>query len=348
MSLRRESDPRRQVHMSKPKTFLGALLAGASALILSGCLSVMPALAPKAKNVETGISVDFPYTYKTVNVLGSDMAYVEAGDPNGRPIVLVHGNPTSAYLWRNVVPHLEGSGRIIAVDLIGMGRSAKPDIPYRFADHARYFSGFMDAMDLRDVVLVLHDWGAGVGIDYAARNAGNVHGIAHFESAMKPMSLKDADFGTRYIFGRLRDPEDGYRLIAEQNFFVEKMLPMMSGRKLTEEEMTAYRAPYPTVESRIPLRQWPLEIPLDGVPADNTARIGANYDWLVASDVPVLMLYADPGMIWTKKTRPQLEKDLPRMEMVFIGSGLHFLQEVQPTRIGESLSTWIDTLPEGK
>ncbi len=320
-------------------------LAGAIALMASGCLSALPALAPKAKNVEANISSEFAYEYRTIEVLGGEMAYVEAGDPNGRPIVLVHGNPTSAYLWRNVIPHLESSGRVIAVDLIGMGRSDKPDIAYRFSDHAAYFAAFIDAMDLNDVVLVLHDWGGGVGLDYAARHDDNVRGIAHFEAVLGPMSLGDTDFATRYLFGRFRDPEDGRKILAVDNYFVEKLLPMMSGRDLTDEEMGVYRAPYPTVESRRPIAQWPREIPLDGAPADNTRRIGANYEWLTASDVPVLMLYADPGMIWTRKTRPQLFEDLPRMQTVSVGSGLHYLQEVQPTAIGEIIAEWVDALP---
>lgn len=330
---------------NRPRS-IAALGVAFSALMLSGCLSVMPALAPKAKNVEEGISAEFPYDYRYVEVNGDRMAYVEAGDPDGAPILLVHGNPTSAYLWRNVIPHLENRGRVIAVDLIGMGKSDKPDIPYRFADHADYLAGFIEAMALRDIVLVLHDWGGGVGTDYAARNEDNIRGIAMFEMAIKPMSLSDADFATRYLFGRMRDPEDGYEIIVEDNFFVEKLLPMMSGRILSDTEMDVYRAPYPTEESRKPVRQWPLEIPLDGEPADNTRRIGANYEWLKRADTPLFMLHADPGMIWTKKTRAELIEDLPRMQTASIGSGLHYLQEVQPTKLGTLIAEWINTLPE--
>ncbi|MEM6809529.1 MAG: haloalkane dehalogenase [Pseudomonadota bacterium] len=325
---------------------LSSIGAAASSLVLSGCMSVLPALAPRAKNVEPNISDAFPYQRQFIEVNGSTMAYVEAGDPAGAPILLIHGNPTSAYLWRNVIPHLEGSGRVIAVDLIGMGESDKPDIDYRFADHAAYLEGFIDAMALQGVFLVLHDWGGGLGVDYAARHEHNVRGIAMLEMAIKPMSLKDADFGTRFVFGRLRDPEAGEKLIQDQNFFVENMLPMMSGRKLTEAEMAAYRAPYATRTSRKPLRQWPLEIPLDGTPADNHERIGDNYIWLAQSDVPLLMMYADPGMIWTRKTRKELFEDLPRMQAVSVGSGLHYLQEVQPTRIGRTVRDWILHLSE--
>ncbi len=319
--------------------------AALGATILSGCLSVMPILAPKADNVEEGISAAFPYEYRFIDVKGSRMAYVEAGDPSGPPILLVHGNPTSAYLWRNVIPQLEAQGRVIAVDLIGMGKSDKPEIEYRFADQAAYLAGFIDTMKLEGLFLVLHDWGGGVGIDYAARHPDNVRGIAMLEMAIKPMSLEDADLATEYLFGRMRDQEDGDEMLIKDNFAVEVLLPMMSGRALSTEEMAFYRAPYRSEKSRKPVRQWPLEIPLDGSPEDNTDRIGANYRWLVNSDVPLFMLYADPGMIWTQKTRPALFKDLPRMKTASIGSGLHYLQEVQPTRLGVLIAGWIGAQP---
>ena len=317
-----------------------------TATLLAGCMSIFPLLAPTADDVEPNISSDFPYDYKRLAVGESEIAYVEAGDPDGTPILLVHGNPTSGYLWRNVIPHLEQSGRVIAPDLIGMGSSGKPDIAYRFEEHADYFAGFIEALQLQSVVLVLHDWGGGVGFDYAARHEDNVQAIAFFEAVVKPMSLDDADFATRYLFGRFRDEEDGHEIIAVDNYFVETLLPMMSGRELSDVEMAAYRAPYPTVASRAPVAQWPREIPLDGEPADNTQRIGDNFAWLRASDIPLLMLYAEPGMIWTEATRPGLVEALPRMEAVSIGSGLHYLQEVQPTKIGVTIAAWLKRLSE--
>lgn len=323
-------------------------MAAVSSWLTAGCLSIMPAIAPKAKHVEPDISAEFPFEYRSVDVLDSQMSYVEAGTPDGPPVVLVHGNPTSAYLWRNVIPHLERTGRVIAVDLIGMGQSGKPNLDYRFEDHVAYFDAFMEALELRDVVLVAHDWGGGVAIDYAARHPENVRGIAHFEAVVKPMSFAQADAPTRFLFKKLRDPDEGHALIAEDNYFVERLLPMMAGRRLSEDEMAAYRAPFPTVESRRPVARWPREIPLDDEPADNSARIAANYAWLRSSSTPLLMLYANPGMIWTKKTRPELERELPRMTTIDVGSGLHYLQEVQPTAIGTQVAAWIDDLPVAK
>ncbi|MEL7088814.1 MAG: haloalkane dehalogenase [Planctomycetota bacterium] len=264
-------------------------------LFTAGCLQVMPALAPKAKQVETPIGDAFAYPSRYVEVHGSTMHYVEAGQ--GPVVLLLHGNPTSSYLWRNVIPHLRDRYRVIAPDLIGMGKSDQPDLAYRFADHTHYIDGFIEAMELEDVALVLHDWGGAIGLDYAARNERNVRAVAVMEAVIKPMSLEDdGDFATRYLFGRFRDPEDGHQIIAEDNYFVEKLLPMMTGRKLTEAEMEAYRAPYPTVKSRQPVAQWPREIPFDGEPADNHQRIGDNYAWLQnAREVPLLILHAEPA-----------------------------------------------------
>ena len=319
-------------------------ITAAAALALTGCLSVMPVMAPKAKNVQDDISGEFPFTSKFVDVNGSQMHYVEQGE--GAPIILVHGNPTSSYLWRNIIPGLSAHGRVIAVDLIGMGKSDKPDIDYRFASHAEYFEGFVEALDLADVTLVLHDWGGGIGLDYAASHPENVKAIALMEAVMKPMRWEDADFATRYLFGKFRDKQDGPRINGERNYFVTTLLPMMTGRKLTEEESAAYQAPYPTVESRKPVVQWPMEIPISGAPADNAERIGSNYEWLKTSDTPLLLLTAKPGLIVNKNLLAELQEDLPRMEVKSIGSGLHYIQEVQPERITYELSLWLSRAPQ--
>jgi len=325
------------------KSPIRAAAAGIAAIALSGCLQVMPLLAPDARDVEPDISAAFPYESRFASVMGSRMHYVEQGE--GDPILLIHGNPTSAYLWRNVIPHLSGQGRVIAVDMIGFGKSDKPDIAYRFEDHAAYIEAFIEALQLENLTLVLHDWGGAVGLDYAARNPDNVRGVAFMEAVIRPMSWESANFAERYLFQTFRDPDRGERILAEQNYFVETLLPMMSGRRLSEEEMAAYRAPFPTVESRRPVAQWPREIPIGGEPARNVERIGANYAWLRSSDTPVLLIYAEPGMIVKPAFREQLEKELPRLETRFVGSGLHYLQEVQPTRIGEALADWIGALP---
>lgn len=323
-----------------PRTLLARLsVTGVGALILSGCLQIMPMIAPTVRDVEPGISADFPYERQFVDVNGSRMAYVEAGE--GDPILLIHGNPTNAYLWRNVIPHLTDSGRVIAVEMIGFGGSDKPDIDYTFEDHARYIASFIEAMALTDVTLVMHDWGGGVGLDYAARHPDNVNALVFMEAVIRPMAWSEATLPERMIFGTLRDPERGFEVAAEDNYFVEQMLPMLSGRALSETEMAAYRAPFPTVESRRPVAQWPREIPIGGEPADTVSRIGDNYEWLVGSDVPVLLLYAEPGMIVKPRFREQMQSAIPRMDTAPVGEGLHFIQETQPTAIGEAIADWL-------
>jgi len=326
------------------REIMKALFTLTTAMLLSGCLAIIPVIAPSAKNIEPNIGSEFPYESKFVKVLGSDIHYIDEG--NGPTVILIHGNPTSSYLWRNIIPHLTDHYRVIAPDLIGMGKSDKPDIPYRFDDHTNYFAGFVEALALQDVALVLHDWGGGIGLDYAAGNSGNVRAIALMEAVVKPMNWSMADAPTKYMFKRFRDPEDGHKINAVDNYFVEKLLPMMAGRDLSPEEMEFYSAPYPTVESRKPVAQWPREIPFDDGPDDNVTRIGDNYHWLTKSDVPVLALHATPGLIFQEAFMQQLQTELPRMQSVNIGSGLHYLQEVQPTKIGKSLVDWLQDIDQ--
>ena len=300
--------------------WIGATLAlvGLGAAQIVEPIPILASLSPGAADVEGDLSPDFPYESRYVAVNGSRMHYVEAG--SGAPILLVHGNPTSSYLWRNVIPHLTSHGRVIAVDLIGMGKSDRPDLDYRFADHAAYLEGFVEALALEDVTLVLHDWGGGLGLDYFARHPDNVARIALMEAVVKPFRWADANAVEQYLFGRLREPADGQALLGEQNLFVESLLPMMAGRAMSEAEMARYREPYPTVASRKPVVQWPREIPFDGLPADNAERIGANYAALRASDVPVLVLYAEPGMIYKAPFLDELARELPRATQVSVGS----------------------------
>ncbi len=321
------------------------LLSMAPILLLAGlgtgCMKMMPGMMPKV-DVEANISAEFPYESQTIDVLDSTMHYVEEGE--GPVMVLVHGNPTSSYLWRNVIPHLSVDHRVIAVDLIGMGASGKPDIDYRFADHVRYFDAFIEAMELEDIVFVLHDWGGGVGFDHAMRNQQNVRGVAFFEAVVTPFSWEAMSPPERYLFRQLRG-ESGERLMMQDNYFVERLIPAMSGRKLTDEEMAAYRAPYLEVADRKPTRVWPQEVPLDNDPSDNHARIAATYEKLKASDVPLLMLVGDPGAIMRPELVEQLQTELPRLQTDKVGPGMHYLQEAQPTAIGKAVHSWAGTLP---
>jgi haloalkane dehalogenase len=320
-----------------------SILATLCAMSLSGCMKILPAIAPGVES-EPSISAEFPYESRYVQVLGSKMHYVERGE--GDPILLLHGNPTSSYLWRNVIPHLSSQGRVIAVDLIGMGQSDKPNIEYQLEDHIAYIDGFIETLGLKNVVLVLHDWGGGIGFDYAMRNADNVRGIAFMEAVLRPSRWEDVNAVARYLFKNLRDEQTGYDLIVRENYFVEKLVPMMAGRDLTDVEMDYYRAPYLEEIDRKPVRVWPQEIPIDGIPERNQIRMAATYDRLRTSTTPLLLLVAEPGVLMDDQLVETLRAELPRMEVENIGPGMHYVQETQPTNIGKAVASWIARLDQ--
>lgn len=284
------------------------------------------------------ISAAFPYESKFVEVKGSRMHYVEQGQ--GDPIVLVHGNPTSAYLWRNVIPHLSGSGRCIALDLIGMGKSDKPDIPYRVADHAEYFAGFIEALGLKNLRLVLHDWGGFAGGHYAGLHPENVRAIAMFETIFKPALWSDRTEQTQALFRMFRG-EQGWRKIVEENFFVERVLPGSVMRKLTEEEMDAYREPFREEAWRKPVYVFPNEIPFDGEPADVAAAVEHYGKAVAAAGIPLLLLTFTPGAIVGENDVAAFKQLFPGITVKEMGPGIHFVQEDQPEAIGKAIAGWL-------
>ncbi|PCI49262.1 MAG: haloalkane dehalogenase [Alphaproteobacteria bacterium] len=282
------------------------------------------------------ISDEFPFESHYVEVLGSKMHYVDEGE--GDPILFLHGNPTSSYLWRNVIPHLKGSGRLIAPDLIGMGKSDKPDIPYRFEDHARYLDAFIEKLGLKNITLVVHDWGSGLGFHYAVRHPDNIAGIAFMEALLPfPEQFERHPFG---MFAMLRDPVKGKKAVMEDNVFVEKILPMSVKRKLTETEMNAYRAPFPTVQSRLPVYVWPQEVPFDDGPEDIKDMIRNYTAWFEKSDMPKLLIYGDPGAIIPPGNIERFIERFPHLETHFVGVASHFLQEDHPHNIGRAIWDW--------
>ncbi|RMF21820.1 MAG: haloalkane dehalogenase, partial [Deltaproteobacteria bacterium] len=236
---------------------------------------------------------EFRYTKKTVEVEGKRMAYVEVG--SGDPIVFLHGNPTSSYLWRNVIPHLESMGRCIAPDLIGMGDSDKLDDSgpdrYRFVEHRRFLDGFLERVGVGDrVTFVIHDWGSALGFDWARRHSDAVRGIAYMEAIVMPLTWDMWPKAATEVFQALRSPA-GEEMILEHNAFVEQVLPASVLRKLSEEEMQAYRRPFAEPgEGRRPTLTWPREIPIDGEPADVVAIVEEYGRWLSESDVPKLFI----------------------------------------------------------
>ena len=288
------------------------------------------------------ISADFPYTKQHHVVDGVDMAYVDVGE--GRPIVFLHGNPTSSYLWRNVAPHVADLGRIVMPDLIGMGDSASLSNPgpgsYTFVEHRHHLDGLLAALGIeRDVTLVVHDWGSALGFDWANRHRDSVAGIAYMEAIVRPVTWEDWPVAARNIFQGFRSPA-GEEMVLQKNLFVEAVLPASIVRPLRDAEMDEYRRPFlEPGESRRPTLTWPRQIPIDGEPADVVEIVTAYADWLSTSDVPKLLVVAEPGAILRG---PQLEfcRTWPNQTEITV-TGNHFLQEDSPDEIGAAIAAWI-------
>ena len=314
------------------------------------------------------ISSDFPFTLERVRVYDAEMAYIDTA-PNAptttkNPVMLfLHGNPTSSYLWRNIIPHIPPQTRCLAPDLIGMGASSKlPHLAYRFLDHALYLDEFIAATVPRTqpVILVLHDWGSGLGFHWARRNAHRVAGLAFMEF-VAPMTW-DGIEGVQgeSLLRVFRGPEEPARkLIIEENFFVEKFLPAGVARGLTEAEMTHYRRPYLLEEqqqqpasdgsntssgrsSREPLYRWPNEVPIDGKPEHMAAIVEAYHAWLLDSELPKLLFHATPGAAIREEQVRKYRALLKNAKIVDVGPGIHWIQEDNPHLIGRELAGWME------
>ena len=285
------------------------------------------------------ISAAFPFESKFVDVHGSKMHYVDVG--TGDPILFLHGNPTSSYLWRNIIPYLSDQGRCIAPDLIGMGKSDHPDIPYRYDDQYKYVSGFVDALDLgSNITLVIHDWGSGLGFRWAHEHEQRVKGIAFMEAMLEPLTWDVMPAQAKVAIRMMRAPGMGWLMASVGNLFIKKMLPDMVHRDLSSEEQAYYASAFPTVSSRKAVRQWPREIPIAGKPADNAATVGAFAEWLRQTDLPKILFHASPGGIIRDKEVAWCQENFANLQTVDIGDGHHFIQEDNPHLIGSELSKW--------
>jgi haloalkane dehalogenase len=287
-----------------------------------------------------------PYAQlKYHEIAGRRMAYIDEGP--GDAIVFQHGNPTSSYLWRNVMPHLEGLGRLVACDLIGMGASDKlsPSGPdrYNYAEQREFLFALWDALDLGDrVVLVLHDWGSALGFDWANQHRDRVQGIAYMEAIVTPMTWDDFHPTVRGVFQGFRSPE-GERMVLEQNVFVEGVLPGAIRRRLSDEEMNHYRRPFAQPgEDRRPTLSWPRNIPIDGEPAEVVALVNEYRGWLEESDVPKLFVNAEPGAILTGRIREYV-LSWPNQAEITV-PGVHFIQEDSPHEIGSAVAQFVRRL----
>ena len=289
------------------------------------------------------ISADFLYASRYVDVHGSKVHYIEEG--SGDPILFLHGNPGSVYVWRNIIPHVRAYGRCIAMDLIGMGKSGKPDIEYSFFDHSKYVEGFIEQLGLNGVTLVLHDWGSALGFHYAMRHEHNVKALAFMEAVMMPIPSWEAfpeEF--RPTFQAFRAPDVGWDMIVNQHMFIEKVLPALIVRKLTDVEMDQYRAPFVDPASRKPLWRWPNEIPIAGEPANVVAAVEAYNAKLQQSPLPKLLFACTPGSLVTAPILEWCRQNLPNLKIVDIGTGVHWVQEDNPDLIGTELASWLRTL----
>lgn len=284
------------------------------------------------------ISAEFPFESHFIEVHGAKMHYIDVGE--GDPVLFLHGNPTSSYLWRNIIPYMSDRTRCIAPDLIGMGKSDKPDIAYRFVDHYKYINGFIEALDLKNITLVIHDWGSGLGFHYAMQNEDNVKGIAFMEAIIRPVTWTAFPGAFGVLFRLFRTPGIGELINGRLNFFVTRVIPVSVVRPLTKAEKDYYAAAYPNYADRKPVWQWPREIPINGAPADNHALIDAYWQKLQQSSLPKLLLAAEPGALMPASTVKELQDKLPNLTVEHIGPGQHYVQEDNPHGIGEALQKW--------
>ena len=290
------------------------------------------------------ISATFPYQKKRQLVLGQEMAYVEVG--SGDPIVFLHGNPTSSYLWRNIIPYVQELGRCIAPDLIGMGDSDK--LPnsgpnsYTFVEHRRYLDALLEALDVRErVTFVVHDWGSALGFDWAYRHPDAVRGIAYMEAIIKSRAWRELPEPARSTFQALRTPA-GEQMILEQNSFIEFNLPNTILRQLTEEEMAHYRRPFlEPGEGRRPMLSWARQLPFEGDPAEVTEIVTTYGTWLSSSSIPKLFIQSDPGTM--PPSHLEFCHSWPAQSEIIV-RGRHYPQEDSPDEVSSALAAWLPNL----
>lgn len=286
------------------------------------------------------IDEEMPAMHET-RVLDATMFHREEGE--GRSVVFLHGNPMSSYLFRDVLPHVSAHARCLAPDLVGMGRSSKPDIAYRLADHARYLDAWFDANALEDVVLVGHDWGGALAMDHAARHPGRVRGLVAFETFFRPMSWREWPTQGAELFRALRTPGVGEKMVLEENLFLDRSLAHGVERGLADDARAQYYAPYPDAASRRPLLQWPREIPIDGEPADVVdvfARFGA---WLARSvTTPKLVLtFGTPSVLGSEEVIAWVRAHAASVEISDLGRAGHHAPEDRPDEIGRAIAAWL-------
>lgn len=274
-------------------------------------------------------------TAKNVNI-----HYLNKG--NGAPLLFIHGIPTSSYLWRNIIPELSDIAHCIAPDLVGMGKSDKPDIDYRVFDHIDYMEAFIEALDLKDITLVLHGWGSVIGFEYARRHPEKIKGLVFYEAHIRPVTEWNMlSLPVQQFAALLTRPGASYRAVVKQNYLVDKLMPKAMMKRLTAEEMAVYQAPFLDPESRKPLWQYVQDLPLGKGPDDVIELIGNYSKWLQETDIPKLMIYAIPGFVTTVDTVAWAREHLHNMKLVGIDDAMHFAQESVPEIFSDILRNWL-------
>jgi len=298
------------------------------------------------------ISSDFPYRSKYANVLGSKLHYIDenTGNENQISFVCIHGNPSSSYLWRNIIPYLLPHGRVIAPDLIGFGKSDKPDIDYRVLTHEKYLSAFINGLGLNNIVFVLHDWGAALGLAYARQHENNVKGIALMEGVISPKKWDFGNIFVRLMFRAMRTKGLGKWMVVNHNFFVERILLFLgTKRKLSVFEKAYYRKPFKMKKDRIPTYVFPNEIPIKGKPENVNSMVLNNHEWLHKTNLPKLLLWVKPGVLVKEFNAMEMKRKYPNFHDVLLGNSSkfpresHYVQEDFPDEIGNAIIKWIQT-----
>ncbi len=288
------------------------------------------------------ISSDFPFESKYLEVNNSKIHYIDEGE--GDPILFLHGNPTSSYLWRNIIPYLTSYGRCIALDHIGMGKSDKPDIQYGFESTYDYLERFIDKLGLKNITLVIHDWGSIMGFHYANMHRDNIKAIVFMEASIQAPNFDGMPFSVKMALRSFRNPIVGSLIVKQANLLLNQMLPQLIDRQLTQAEMDAYTLPYPDAKSREPLLAWPRDVPVHGKPA-RTAKVMADYhEFLLESEHPKLCFYVTPGVGLQKEDVEIVKTKFKNTKVVYLGEGNHFLQEDYPHEIGSEIASWYQTI----
>jgi haloalkane dehalogenase len=282
-----------------------------------------------------------------IPVLDSTMAYREAGSPDLPTVLFLHGNPTSSYMWRNIIQLVAPIAHCIAPDLIGFGQSGKPRIEYRFFDHVRYLDTFLENLGISSAYVIAHDWGTGLAFHLAARRPEFVRALAFMEFIRPMPTWQDFHADQIETFKKFRTPGVGEKMILDENFFVERVLPAATVRKLTEEEMSVYRAPFPTPESRRPTWRFPNDLPIAGEPADVYAAIEKAHRALVQSSYPKLLFVGEPGALVSPAFAERFANGLKNCKLIHVGPGLHYLPEDHPKEIGSAVHNWLTELAGG-